>query len=266
MTALARQYVDRLLVDLRARDCSIVEVDGESVLFATPAGWNASIEAELVESATEYLPESVRVAFDEHYQAVYARAPRSTILLGRDGAVTLVGSAFRASRLERFGEAFMQRVAPMALQGDAVGLRQAFLELVHRLRTAQVPLEDLCVLVTLHKSMAQYRRSGMREEPYEVLLAAGVRSWRVGQRIRYFRERGGEPRLLQEGDAITAAEADAEYYVQRLVSVYCQQFAQAFRRGDFVKLFRVPAGPGPFDEPDTQADLAAVRPIAEAVL
>ena len=59
---------------------------------------------------------------------------------------------------------------------------------------------------------------------------------------------------------------NAEYYVQRLVSVYCQQFAQAFRRGDFVKLFRVPAGPGPFDEPDTQADLAAVRPIAEAVL
>jgi DNA polymerase I len=266
VTALARQYVDRLLVDLRARDCSIVEVDGESVLFATPAGWNASIEAELVESAREYLPESVRVAFDEHYQAVYARAPRSTILLGRDGAVTLVGSAFRASRLERFGEAFMQRVAPMALQGDAVGLRQAFLELVHRLRTAQVPLEDLCVLVTLHKSMAQYRRSGMRAEPYEVLLAAGVRSWRVGQRIRYFRERGGEPRLLQEGDAITPAEADAEYYVQRLVSVYCQQFAQAFRRADFPKVFRMPAGPGPFDEPDMAAELAAVRPIAEAVL
>jgi DNA polymerase I len=264
-TALARQYVDRLAVDLRARDCAIVEIDGEYLLLATPAGWNESIEQELVEAARAYLPARVQLAFDEHYQAVYARAPRSTILLGRDGAVTLVGSAFRASRLERFGEGFMQRVAPLALQGDAVGLRQAFLETVHRLRTAQVPLDDLCVLVTLHKSMSQYRRSGMREEPYEVLLAAGVRSWRVGQRIRYFRDRGGEPRLLQEGEALTAAEADAEYYVQRLVNVYCQQYAQAFRRADFVTIFRVPAGPGPFDEPDIAANLADVRPIAEAV-
>jgi hypothetical protein len=65
---------------------------------------------------------------------------------------------------------------------------------------------------------------------------------------------------------ITAAEADAEYYVQRLYSVYCQQFAQAFRREDFARVFQVPAGPGPFTEPDSAAELAAVRPVAEAVL
>jgi len=263
---LARRYVDRLLVDLRARGCDIVEVDGEQVLFATPTTWSDSIESELIGAARGYLPDRVRLAFEQHYDAVYARAPRSTILLGRDGAVTLVGSAFRASRLERFGEAFMQRIAPMALQGQAVGLRQAFLETVHLLRTAQVPLEDLCVLVTLHKSPSQYRRSGMREEPYEVLLAAGVRSWRVGQRIRYFRHHDGEQRLLQEGDAVTAVAADAEYYVHRLRTVYGQQFAQAFRREDFARMFQLPAGLGPFDEPEMEADLAQVRSIAEAVL
>jgi hypothetical protein len=264
-TGLARQYVDRLLVDLRARGGVIVEVDGEHVLFATPTAWSDSIESELVSAAGAYLPDRVRLAFDQHYEAVYARAPGSTILLGPDGAVTLVGNAFRANRLERFGEAFMQRVAPLALQGQAVALRQAFLETVHLLRTAQVPLEDLCVLATLHKSPSQYRRSGMREEPYEVLLAAGVRSWRVGQRIRYFRQHDGESRLLQEGEPITAAAADAEYYVQRLRTVYGQQYAQAFRREDFGRMFQVPAGPGPFDEPEMEADLGQVRPIAEAV-
>jgi DNA polymerase, archaea type len=264
-TGLARAYVERLLVDLRAQGCAIVEVDGEDVLFATPTAWSDATERELVGGAKGYLPDRVRLAFDEHYAAVYARAPRSTILLGRGGAVTLVGSAFRASRLERFGETFMQRVAPMALQGEAVELRQVFLDTVHRLRTAEVPLQDLSVLVTLHKSPSQYRRSGMREEPYEVLLAAGVRSWRVGQRIRYFRERGGEPRLLQEGDATVASDADAEYYVQRLCTVYCHQFAQAFRREDFVRIFHLPVGRGPFVEPDMEADLAAVRPIAEPV-
>jgi len=88
------------------------------------------------------------------------------------------------------------------LRGDVVGLRTLFLETVHLLRASQVPLEDLSVLVTLHKSPPQYRRGGTHEEPYEVLLAAGIRSWRVGQRIRYFRARGGEPRLLQEGDGL----------------------------------------------------------------
>jgi len=120
-------------------------------------------------AASDYLPAGVRLAFPEHYAAVYARAPRSTILLGRDGAVTLVGSGFRASRLEPYGEAFMQRIAPMALRGDAVGLRQAFLETVHLLRTTQVPLHDLCVLVTLHKSPAQYRRSGLRKSRMKCL-------------------------------------------------------------------------------------------------
>ena len=266
VSGLARQYVDRLLVDLRARGCVIVEVDGEQVLFATPADWSEAVERELIGLAARYLPDLVRLTFDEHYAAVYARAPRSTILLGLDGEVTLVGSGFRASRLERFGEAFMQRIAPMALRGEAVGLRQAFVEMVHLLRTAQVPLQDLCVLATLHKSPAQYRRGGVREEPYEVLLGAGVRSWRVGQRIRYFRMPGGEPRLLQEGDELTAAEADAEYYVQRLHSVYCQQFAQAFRREDFVKIFRVPADAAVPEAPEIAAELAAVRPWAEAVL
>jgi hypothetical protein len=180
--------------------------------------------------------------------------------------VTLVGSGFRPSRLERYGEAFILRAAPIVLRGDAVALRLVFLETVHLLRSAQVPLEDLCVLATLHRSPPQYRRAGLREEPYEVLLAAGVRSWRIGQRIRYFRRPGGEPRLLQEGDPLTAAEADAEYYVQRLCTVYCQQFAQAFRREDFARIFQVPTGAGPFGQPDTDAELAAVRPIAEAIV
>jgi DNA polymerase elongation subunit (family B) len=262
---LARQYVDRVLEELRGRDCTIVEVDAEQVLFSTPATWSDATEREVADAVAAYLPDGVRLTYAGHYQALYARAPRSSILLGQDDGVTLIGNGFRPGRLERFGEAFMLRAAPAALHGDTVGLRRIFLETVHRLRTAQFPLEDLCAQVTLHKSPPQYRRSGTHEEPYEVLLDAGVRSWRVGQRIRYFRARGGEPRLLQESDEIAAAEADTEYYVQRLSAVYCQQFAQAFRRQDFLRIFRVPAGAGPFDETTIDADLLDIRPIAEPV-
>jgi len=264
-SGIARQYLDRVLAELRRHGCVIVEVDGEQVLFATPAGWSDAAERTIAAAAAAYLPDGVQVRYEGHYRALYARGPRSAITLGTDGVVTLLGNSFRPGRLERFGEGFMHRAAPHALLGDAPGLRQVFLETVHLLRTAQLALEDLTVQVTLHKSMAQYRRSEMNEEPYEILLAAGVRSWRIGQRIRYFRARGGEPRLLQESDVLSAAEADTEYYVQRLISVYCQQFAHAFRREDFARIFRIPSGDGPFGEAELGAELRSIRPIAEPV-
>jgi DNA polymerase elongation subunit (family B) len=265
VTGIARQYLDRVLAELRGRGCVVVEVDGEQVMFAIAEDWSDAAERDIADAATAYLPAGVRLTFDGHYQALYARGPRSAITLGSDGAVTLLGNTFRPGRLERFGETFMHRAAPFALLGDAPGLRRVFLETVHLLRTAQLTLEDLSVQVTLHKSMAQYRHSATNEEPYEVLLAAGVRSWRIGQRIRYFRARGGEPRLLQEGDSISVAEADTEYYVQRLTSMYCQQFAHAFRREDFPKIFRVPSGNGPYDATEIDGELSNIRPIANPV-
>jgi DNA polymerase, archaea type len=258
--AIARDYMERVVEDLRQRQCSIIEVDGEHVLLALPVGWDASIEHAASEAAAAYLPAGVELEFGPRYEALYARGPGTSITLGADGSITLVGAAFRAGRLERFGDAFIHGAAECVLRGDAAGLRRVFLGTVHQLRSGQVSLDDLCVQVTLHKSPAQYRRGGTHEEPYEVLLAAGIRSWRVGQRIRYFRARGGEPRLRQEADGQTSADADTEYYVQRLCALYCQQFAQAFAREDFARIFRLPPGVGPYDE-----DLAPLRDIRTVV-
>jgi DNA polymerase elongation subunit (family B) len=260
VTTAAREYVDRLVSDLRARGAILIELDGEQVVFGVGASWTSETEETAREGARAFLPEGVRLEYLARYAALYVRAPGTSITLGDDGAVTLVGPAFRPGRLERFGDAFMHRAAACLLQADIVGLRAVFLETVERLRTGAIPLDDLCVQVTLHKSPAQYRRGGTHEEPYEVLLDAGVRSWRVGQRIRYFRARGGETRLLVEGSEPWAADADTEYYVQRLSGLYCQQFAQAFRREDFARVFRVPAGTGPFESPGA-ADFGDVRPI-----
>ncbi|HET6316563.1 MAG TPA: hypothetical protein VFG86_08905, partial [Chloroflexota bacterium] len=257
--------VAQVVSDLEAHGCQIIETYGEDVLFATPSTWNAVVEQTVIEHAGRYLPPGVTLTFPGHYRALYARAPHSTIMLGYDGSVTLVGSSFRPGHLERYGEDFLRRAAVAALTGSAVGLREVFLAMVHLLRTAQVPLEDLSMQVTLHKSPPQYRRSATHEEPYEVLLAAGVRSWRVGQRIRYFRARGGEPRLLQEADDTSPAEADAEFYVQRLVAMYAQQFSHAFARTDFVEIFSVPAGAGPFDDRFIPPRLATVHPLLELV-
>ena len=259
-SSVARAYLDALVAELRARDCTLVEVDAEHLTFGVPAGWDAAMERSVADLARACLPAGVRLEFVGQYAALYARAPGTSITRGEDGGVTLVGPAFRAGRLERFGDRFMHRAAACLLASDVVGLRAVFLETVASLRTGGVPLEDLCVQVTLHKSPVQYRRGGTHEEPYDVLLSAGVRAWRVGQRIRYFRARGGEARLLVEGSELSEADADAEHYVQRLSGLYCQQFAQAFRREDFSRIFRVPPGSGPFDPPEP-ADFADIQPI-----
>jgi hypothetical protein len=252
--------MDRVLQELQGRGCTVVEVNGEHAWFALPPDWNPALADDLASTCGAFLPRGVRPVLEGQFEALYARAPGSAILLAADDTVTLTGSSFRAGRLERFGEAFLHRAAPLALRGDARGLRQVFLDTVHQLRAGLIPVDDLCVLVTLHKSPPQYRRAGSREEPYEVLLQAGVRSWRVGQRIRYFRARGGEPRLHQEQDELTPDEVDTEYYVQRLVGTYGGQFAQAYRREDFQRIFRVPPGRGPFADNDDPL-LATIRPI-----
>lgn len=262
----SRKYIDGFLAEARRQGATVVEVDGEHVVLGVPAEWQPSIEQQVADVAREYLPAGVELTYPAHYDAYYTRAPGTAMTVGADGAVTLVGSPFRAGRLERFGEAFMRRAAPLALLGDIPGLRELFVETVRQLRAGQVSLDDLCVQVTLHKSLAHYRRGGTHEEPYEVLLAAGIRSWRIGQRIRYFRARSGEPRLLREGDAVGNGEADTEYYVQRLCGLYCQQFAQAFRREDFARIFHLPPADGALDPLDmNRAELADIRPIATPV-
>jgi DNA polymerase elongation subunit (family B) len=257
----SRAALEGVVNELRAGGCRVVEIDGEHVLFATPPDWTVTAEGERMAAAQRSLPNGVRFEIEQRYQAVYARAAQNTILLGYDGTVTLRGPMFRPGRLERFGEAFIGAAALHLLVGDAVALRREFLHVLDLLRRAEVPLEELCVQVTLHKSPADYRRFGTREEPYEVLLAAGVRSWRVGQRIRYFRAHGGEPRLLSEGDTTPATEADIDYYVQRLRTFYCQQLAHAFRRDDFVRIFRPPDG----IEPGDDAELSSIKPVAQPV-
>ena len=262
---LARHYVELLVRDLRAHGCTPIEIDAEQVVFGVPTWWTPEMERAVSESARTYLPAGVELAFRARYVALYARAPGTSITLAHDGSVTLVGPAFRAGRLERFGDRFMHRAAACLLQWDVVGLRAVFLETLSLLRGGGIDLNDLCVQVTLHKSPSQYRRGGTHEEPYEVLLAAGVRSWRVGQRIRYFRARGGEPRLLVEDSELTAADADADYYVARLSGLYCQQFAQAFTREDFSRIFRIPPGSGPFEAADP-SDFDDIRPIATSLV
>jgi DNA polymerase, archaea type len=254
----ARGVMDTLLAELRALGATVAEVAGQRVLVATPG----PLEQTLADRMAPRLPPGVRLVQLGRYRAAYLRAPGSHILLGHDGGVSVVGSAFRAGKRERYGELFVRAAAPLALTGDAPGLRRLFLETVRQLRRHEVAVADLCVQETLHKAAADYRRAGYREEPYELLIASGVKTWRPGVRVRYFRDQAGGLRLLREGEP--PAEPDWEHYVQRLRAVYAQHFAAAFTPDDFARVFHLPRPDAPASEADDPLD--DVRPIAEPVL
>jgi DNA polymerase, archaea type len=262
---LARASVARLLEDLTAEQADIVEVDGDQVLFRTPEHWSAAVEQRVADRAVEYLPDGVTLEYLEHYTAVYVRGGGSRVSLSDDGMLTLAGSGFRPGRLERYAERFLRTAAPFVLTGDPVSLRRVFLQTVAELRSHAIPLDELCAQVTLHKSPAEYRRSGSREEPYELLLAAGTRSWRVGQRVRFFRDQSGGQRLLRDGEELPASEADAEHYVQRLRSIHCHQFAAAFGKDDFERIFALPRIGAAVEDPQADPALALVRPVVERI-
>ena len=164
---------------------------------------------------------------------MYSYAEKNYALQTYDGKVRLVGGSFRSSRSERYGEQFLRSAVPLLLDNRFEELRELYLETVARLRSHQIPIQDLAISVILSKSPETYARSGRREEQYEVLLAAGRDRWKGGDRVSYYQARGGRKKLVSEH----AGDDDPEYYVRRLKEIYCQRLSRALTREDFELLF-----------------------------
>lgn len=228
-----------------------LEMGAESVVLGLPDP--SRVEAVLAAMAAT-LPPGVAARVEDRYGAYYQAAERSFAALhAASGTLVLVGPLFHAGVQERFGERFVREGLPHLLADDPVGLRRAFLATVRRLCAGAVSPDDLCVRITLHRTPAEYRRSGQVQEPYEVLLAEGIKAWRAGERIRYVRDRSGAPRLLRETETIPVAQLDLDHYVQRLRAGFCQVFQRAYTSADFARLFDLE------DHGDDGAAVADVR-------
>ncbi len=255
-----RAAMSRVLAELQRLGAMVVEVSGESVLLALPDDWDQARERELLGAVSAHLPPGVGVERAAHFQALYARGERNHAVLTDEGTVRLVGEGVLGRGLEAYGEQFIRQAARPVLHDRPVALRELFVQTVAKLRAGQVPVDELCVQGTLRKSPAEYRESPYREEAYEVAQASGLTNWRSGLRIRYFRGRAGQPRLLREEDAASPFEADVEHYVLRLRTVYCPYFAAAYRDADFERLFAIPVAGSEADAVD-QAAWEGVRTV-----
>jgi DNA polymerase elongation subunit (family B) len=255
VTRRGRETLALICRELDARGVTLLEADTDGVYFAVPEQWTEDDERRVVAEVAALLPPLVQLEFEGRYRAMLSHEPKNYALLHYDGTLVLKGVAFRSSRAEPFGLAFLRRAIIALLNTDLAGVRDAWVETVLALRGRSVPTHDVTSRVRLTKSPERYiaLREHRRESMYEALLAAGRTDWEVGDRLRVYRSRAGW--ALHDEDA-DPRDYDIEHYVRGLRVNYASRLARALGAEDFASVFADPDQPSLFEP-----NYAALRPV-----
>lgn len=243
VTRRGRDTLNFMCRELAARGVTLLEADTDGVYFAVPEGWTEADERRVVAEVDALLPPLVQLEFEGRYAAMLSHEPKNYALLGYDGTLLLRGVAFRSSRSEPYGEAFLRRALPLLFAGDITGLRGEYLSTLRALRTRELPTYDVSSRVRLTKSPERYAetRDARRELAYEALLASGRTRWRVGERVRVYRTQGGGAGVVSSTDDDTGGadprDYDVDHYARLLRDTFAVRLARALAPADFAEVF-----------------------------
>ena len=258
VTRRGREILDLLCRQLEARGGTLLEADTDGVYFAVPESWSEGDERRIVTEVAKLLPPLVQLEFEGRYAAMLSHEPKNYALLGYDGSMILRGVAFRSSRAEPFGEAFLRRALGRLLTGDIQGVRDEYLATVGALRRREIATHDVSSRVRLTKTPEAYVASSdlRRELPYEAMLAAGRTSWSAGERIRVYRAQNGTAALLGDDDP---RDYDIWHYERVLRDNFASRMVRALGPSDFDAVFGDPDQLSMFD-----VSFEGMRPILTA--
>ena len=266
VTRRGRETLELMCRELAARGVTLLEADTDGVYFAVPETWSEADERRVVAEVGALLPPLVQLEFDGRYAAMLSHEPKNYALLEYDGTLRLRGVAFRSSRAEPFGEAFLRRAIGRLLAGDLEGVREAYLDTVAALRRRELPTHDVSSRVRLTKPPERYlqTRDSRRELSYEAMLASGRSSWSVGDRVRVYRTQGGAGGVVPDADeaasemsgTVDPRDYDAEHYVRLLRDTFAGRLARALTLEDFAAVFADPDQMSLFELP-----LATMRTV-----
>jgi DNA polymerase, archaea type len=265
VTRRGRETLDLMCRELDARGVTLIEADTDGVYFAVPQGWTEADERRVVSEVATLLPPRVQLEYDGRWAAMLSHEPKNYALLGYDGSLALRGVAFRSSRAEPFGDAFLRRALTRLLAGDVPGVRDAYRETADALRRRELDARDVSSLVRLTKGPEEYleTRGRRREAPYEALLNSGRTTWSIGDRIRIYRTAQGSVAVADEPDdedipagPPAARDYDVPYYLHVLRGTFAARLERAFAPGDAGLVFANTEQLTLFD-----ADFSGVRPL-----
>jgi DNA polymerase elongation subunit (family B) len=249
VTRYGRETLELMCREIAARGGTLLEADTDGVYFAVPEGWNEADERRVVAEVAALLPPLVQLEFEGRYEAMLSHEPKNYALLGYDGSLLLRGVAFRSSRAEPFGEAFLRRAIGRLLAGDVMGVHNIYVATLDSLRRRELPAYAVSSSVRLTKTPAQYLKSrdNRRELPYEAMLASGRTQWSIGDRIRVYRTKSGAGGVIEESDdeALTVTHDenrnyDIDHYTRVLRETFAARLARAFTPADNEALFADP--------------------------
>jgi DNA polymerase elongation subunit (family B) len=254
ITRRGRELLELMCRELAARGVTLLEADTDGVYFAVPEGWSEADERRVVAEVAALLPPLVQLEYDGRYAAMLSHEPKNYALAAYDGTLVLRGVAFRSSRAEPFGEAFLRRAIGCLLAGDVAGVREAYVASLRALRGRELSTRDVSSRVRLSRTPAEYlaTRDSRRELAYEALLAAGRRSWMAGDRVRVYRTQAGSGALVAEPgrDPVTSGpdprDYDVDYYGHVLRESFGARLARALAPEDFAAVFADPEQPSLF--------------------
>jgi DNA polymerase elongation subunit (family B) len=260
VTRRGRETLHFMCRELAARGVTLLEADTDGVYFAVPEGWGEEDERRVVAEVAALLPPLVHLEFEGRYAAMLSHEPKNYALLGYDGTLTLKGVAFRSSRAEPYGEAFLRAALVRLFAADVGGVRDVYLRTLDALRRRELPTHDVSSKVRLTKSPDKYAetRESRRELAYEALLACGRTSWRVGEKVRVYRTQSGGGAVapsVEDGDA-DPRDYDVDHYARVLRDTYAARLARALAPADFAAVFADPDQLSLFAPP-----MAAMQPI-----
>ncbi|CAN5633208.1 DNA polymerase domain-containing protein [soil metagenome] len=269
VTRRCRDVLDVMCRGLAERGVTLLEADTDGVYFAVPESWSETDERRVVTEVGALLPPLVSLEYEGRYAAMLSHESKNYALLGYDGKLVLRGVAFRSSRAEPFGEAFLREAVAKLLAGDVLSVHRAYLATITALRTRALPTYDVSSRVRLTKPPAEYLavREARREMSYEAMLGAGRTAWRAGDRVRVYRTVTGASIVADPDDdtievAITdLRDYDTEHYVRLLRETYASRFARAFTPDDFATLFGDPDQLSLFARP-----IASIEPVLTAIV
>ncbi|MGI8509428.1 MAG: DNA polymerase domain-containing protein, partial [Gemmatimonadaceae bacterium] len=243
VTRHGREVLALMCRELRQRGVTLIEADTDGVYFAVPDEWSEADERRVVSEVATLLPPLVQLEFEGRYAAMLSHEPKNYALVGYGGTLLLKGVAFRSSRSEAFGDAFLRAAIKRLLEDDVAGVREIYLATIIALRTRALPTYEVSSRVRLTKTPQEYlaTRTKRRELPYEALLGTGQTTWSIGDRVRIYRKRNGESGLTVSAEESTAAsdprDYDVDHYVRLLRTAYAERLARAFRPEDFATVF-----------------------------
>jgi DNA polymerase I len=268
VTRRGRELLDFMCREFAGRGVTLLEADTDGVYFAVPDSFQEADERRVLAEVAALLPALVQLEFEGRYASMLSHQPKNYALLPYAGPVILRGVAFRSSRQEPFGDAFLRRALTCLLALDVVGVRAAYVDAILALRRRALPTREVTALVRLTKPPAEYlaTRSRRRELPYEAMLGAGRSHWNAGERVRVYRAPGGRSVLFVPPEEETTPEQaatrpdardyDVPFYVRLLAQTFAARLERAFTSEDYRLVFADPERPSLFD-----TAVGNVRPI-----